>query len=71
VGGRIALGSIPKSKEEKIEINKELIGKTVSVMEDGSFWVGEVIDVKNENTLLVKESNMIHEVDIFDIRETR
>ncbi len=45
-----------------------MIGKTVNVMAGDEVWVGEVTEVKDESTVLVKEHGMIHEVDIFDIR---
>lgn len=54
--------------QEKIEINKRLIGKSVRVLGTDYEWVGEVADVKDENTFLVSDGNSLIAVDIFDLR---
>lgn len=55
---------------EKIEINKKLIGKSVKILEglneDG--WIGIVTDVVDSETFLVSNGETNVKVDIFDIR---
>ena len=55
---------------ERVEINKRMIGKTVSVLrKDGSSWMGEVRTVIDDMTLDISDSEgNLHKVDIFDIR---
>ena len=55
---------------ERVEINKRMIGKTVSVLrKDGSNWMGEVRTVIDDMTLDISDSEgNLHKVDIFDIR---
>jgi hypothetical protein len=55
---------------ERVEINKRMIGKTVSVLrKDGSSWMGEVRTVINDMTLDISDNEgNLHKVDIFDIR---
>ena len=54
--------------ENKIEINKKLIGKTVRVIEESIDWFGEVVSVKDENTFIVSNGISGFEVDIFNVR---
>lgn len=53
---------------DKIEINKKMIGKQVRVVADSFEWVGEVVDVKDSETLLVANGSGLVAVDIFDVR---
>lgn len=55
---------------ERVEINKRMIGKTVSVLrKDGSSWMGEVRTVIDDMTLDISDNEgNLHKVDIFDIR---
>lgn len=56
------------SKTEKIEVNKRLLGKQITVKDEDGIWTGDVIEVVDHETFRVKESNsMEHLVDIFDI----
>lgn len=52
----------------KIEINKKMIGKTVKVLEHEYQWIGEIVDVKDENTFIVSNGDGLIPVDIFNIR---
>ena len=58
--------------EKRIEINKKAIGKTVKVIEKNPEldWHGEIVDLKNEVTFLIKKPlfEPLFEVSIFDIR---
>lgn len=53
---------------KKLEINKKLIGKAVRVLDQEGEWVGEVVDVKDEDTFIISNGNTLVAVDIFDIR---
>ena len=53
---------------KRLDINKKLIGKPVRVLDSDGEWVGEVIDVKDEDTFIVSNGNTLVAVDIFDIR---
>lgn len=53
--------------EERIEVNKRLIGKTVLVS-DGDEWYGEVLEVLDADTFVIKKGGIPVKVDIFDIR---
>jgi hypothetical protein len=54
--------------EVKIEINKKLIGKTVKVLESEYEWLGEVVDVRDEDTFIISNGDTLVAVDIFNIR---
>jgi len=56
--------------EDKAEINRRMIGKTVNVLNKlGNNWTGEVTDVKNENYVVVTNINGdAFDVDIWNIR---
>jgi hypothetical protein len=61
----------PISRNEKIEVNKRMIGKIVLVLtDDKSPWKGMISEVMDEETFLVKDLLTKKEktVDIFDIR---
>mgnify|MGYP002507720948 FL=1 len=53
---------------KRLDINKKLIGKPVRVLDSDGEWVGEVIDVKDEDTFIVSNGNTLVAVDIFDVR---
>lgn len=53
---------------KKLEINKKLIGKTIRILDQEGEWVGEVVDVKDEDTFIVSNGNTLVAVDIFDVR---
>jgi hypothetical protein len=53
---------------KRLDINKKLIGKSVRVLDSDGEWVGEVIDVKDEDTFIVSNGNTLVAVDIFDVR---
>jgi len=53
---------------DKIEINKKMIGKQVRVVADSFEWAGEVVDVKDSETLLVANGSGLVAVNIFDVR---
>jgi hypothetical protein len=56
-------------KNDKLEFNKKMVGKTVLVLEQGSNWTGIVNEVVDKNTFRItniKGSNK--NVDIFDVR---
>lgn len=55
----------------KLEVLNKLINKTVIVKEGNDEWVGEVVSIKDEYTVMVKEENILHEVSLFDIIKTR
>jgi hypothetical protein len=55
-------------REERIEVNKRLIGKSIKVEEDGEFWLGVVESVKDEDTFVVRDGQLLREVSIYDIR---
>lgn len=55
----------------KLEVLNKIVGKTVRFSKFGDELIGEVTEVKNENTVIVKDQNLLHEVDIFDIKETK
>lgn len=54
--------------DAKIQANRRLIGKTIKILDSDFEWVGEVIDVKDEDTFLVSNGETLVTVDIFDIR---
>jgi hypothetical protein len=54
--------------QDKIDVNKKLIGKTVKVLESGKEWTGQVVGVEDENTFSVTNGKQLVYVDIFDIR---
>jgi hypothetical protein len=53
---------------KRLDINKKLIGKPVRVLDSDGEWVGEVVDVKDEDTFIVSNGNTLVAVDIFDVR---
>lgn len=53
---------------KRLDINKKLIGKTVRILDQEGEWVGEVVDVKDEDTFIVSNGNTLVAVDIFDVR---
>jgi hypothetical protein len=53
---------------KRLDINKKLIGKPVRVLDSDGEWVGEVVDVKDEDTFIVSNGNTLVAVDIFDLR---
>ena len=56
--------------EQKINILKEMIGKTVYVIY-GQGWYGEIVNVKDENTFTIKNTvGFINDVSIWDVRST-
>ena len=55
--------------ENKIEINKRMVGKTVLVLDNGSDWTGVVSGVLDASTFQVLDSKGNNKpVDIFDVR---
>lgn len=56
--------------EDKVEINRRMIGKTVNVLsKSGNNWIGEVTDVKDEDYVTVTNaSGDTFKVDIWNIR---
>jgi hypothetical protein len=54
--------------DSKIQINRRLIGKTIKVLDSDFEWVGEVVDVKDEDTFIVSNGESLVSVDIFNIR---
>lgn len=55
--------------ENKIEINKRMVGKTVLVLGDGSDWTGVVSGVLDASTFQVLDNKGNNkQVDIFDVR---
>ena len=54
--------------DAKIQANRRLIGKTIKILSSDFEWVGEVVDVKDEDTFLVSNGETLVTVDIFDIR---
>lgn len=56
--------------ENKVEINRRMIGKTVKVLaESGNNWIGEVTDAKDEDYVTVTNtSGDSFQVDIWNIR---
>jgi hypothetical protein len=55
--------------ENKIDINKRMIGKSVLVLGDGSDWTGVVSGVLDESTFQVLDNKGNNkQVDIFDVR---
>jgi hypothetical protein len=53
---------------KRLDINKKLIGKTIRILDQEGEWVGEVVDVKDEDTFIVSNGNTLVAVDIFDVR---
>jgi len=57
------------NNEEKIEANKRMIGKTVTVLDPSDNWTGIVSGVLDESTFhVIKNQGMGKKVDIFDLR---
>lgn len=52
----------------KIQINKKLIGKSVKVLDEDFEWIGEVVDVRDEESFVVSNGESLVVVDIFNIR---
>ena len=60
--------------EEKLKVNKNMIGQTVFVQEKNSGnWYGEVIDATDHETFLIKDQKTQEQksVSIFDVRGCR
>ena len=60
--------------EEKLKINKKMIGQTVYVLEkDSNNWYGEVLDATDYETFSIKNSKTqeLKSVSIFDVRGCR
>lgn len=56
------------SNSEKIEANKRLLGKQITIKDEDGIWTGDVIGVIDAETFRVKESNGVeHLVDVFEI----
>jgi hypothetical protein len=53
---------------KRLDINKKLIGKHIRVLDSQGEWVGEVVDVKDDDTFIVSNGNTLVAVDIFDVR---
>ena len=53
---------------KRLDINKKLIGKQIRVLDSQGEWVGEVVDVKDDDTFIVSNGNTLVAVDIFDVR---
>jgi len=55
--------------ENKIDINKRMIGKSVLVLGDGSDWTGVISGVLDSSTFQILDNKGNNkQVDIFDIR---
>jgi len=55
--------------KERENINSRSVGKTVYVVTNYGGWFGEVIDIVDTDTFLVKNTNgKVSPVSIFDIR---
>ena len=52
----------------KLEINKRMIGKTIKVLDNEFEWLGEIVDVKDQDTFIVSNGDSLVVVDIFDVR---
>lgn len=60
--------TIEEKKQQKIEVNKKMIGKKVLVSPPkGDPYFGYVIDA-DEDTVTVKNGDQCEQVDLFDIR---
>ena len=60
--------------EEKLKVNKKMIGQTVYVQEkDASNWYGEVVDATDHETFLIKNTKTQEQklISIFDVRGCR
>tara|TARA_R110002051_G_scaffold291319_2_gene355265 strand:- start:309 stop:509 length:201 start_codon:yes stop_codon:yes gene_type:complete len=60
--------------EEKLRVNKKMIGQTVYVQEkEYSNWYGEVVDAADHETFLIKNPKTQEQktVSIFDVRGCR
>ena len=56
-------------KNDKLEFNKKMIGKTVLVLEQGSNWTGIVNEVVDSDTFRITNiKGRNKKVDIFDVR---
>ena len=54
---------------DKIEYNKKMIGQKVKVIENNSTWFGEIKDIVEDHSFLVKDhANRDTIVSIYDIR---
>ena len=55
--------------ENKIEINRRMIGKSVLVLGDGSDWTGVISGVLDSSTFQILDNKGNNkQVDIFDVR---
>lgn len=60
--------------EEKLNVNKKMIGQTVYVLEkDTNNWYGEVLDAIDHETFLIKNPKTQEQknISIFDVRGCR
>lgn len=55
-------------KETKLDVNSRLVGKTVRVLQPEGEWIGEVTEIKDQDTFLIFNGINLVTVDIFDIR---
>lgn len=55
-------------KETKLDVNSRLVGKTVRVLQPEGEWIGEVAEIKDQDTFLIFNGINLVTVDIFDIR---
>ena len=55
--------------ENKIEINRRMVGKTVLVLDKGSDWTGVISGVLDASTFQILDNKGNNKsVDIFDVR---
>jgi ribosome maturation factor RimP len=56
--------------QTKLDFNRKAIGKTVTVIEDGRQWEGQITGVKDEETFQIKHHklNLTLDVSIFNVR---
>ncbi len=60
-----------EKEQERMEVNARLLGKTVMVVKNDEEWFGEVLEVIDPDTFLLRKGTMLVRVDIFDIRNPK
>jgi len=53
---------------ERKSVNERMKGKCVKVIDEEGDWIGEIIEIKDVDTFIIKGEHFTKEVDIFSIR---
>lgn len=57
-----------QNSSDRLNVNQKMCGKTVLVVDPEGNWIGQVLNVKDAETFIVKGEDFTREVSIFDVR---